>query len=339
MPTIIDVAKRAGVSFKTVSRVMNGEPSVRQSTRDKVLKAAHELNYKLNAAARTLRSKQPHHVVLVTDNPSRNYMYDVQLGAMIACQKAGYNLILESSFQSGDIDRLLNSTDLVGVILIHPLSNDLRLIERLIDAGIHFVRVGTELDVKGSLRICIDDYQAAYDLTQLLIDHGHTSIGFISGPLDHHLSQRRKDGFVHALMDAGIIPDENLYASGDFTYASGLKHAEGFITRSKTPTAIFASNDEMAAGCLAAAYKYNIQVPEDLSIVGFDDSPIATVVYPALTTIDQSTRDMTQKAVELLGAMQMKNSVNKAAIYVPHKLVCRASVAPCKQSHGTQDDE
>ncbi len=325
MTTIIDVAKRAGVSFKTVSRVFSGEQGVRPATKEKVLKAARELDYKVNTSARSLRSKRQHLVALLVNNPSRNYSDDVQFGAMIGCQNAGFNLIVENPFDEESLARLGNQSGILGVVLTPPQSDDVALIKKLQAAEIPFVRVGTEMDIDNSIRIGIDDRQAAFDLTQHLIGLGHRSVAFINGPPTLSICQRRKQGYFDALDAANIPIDRKLVASGDFTYASGRVHAETLLNSARRPTAIFASNDEMAAGCLAAAYKLNIRVPDQLSVVGFDDSPIARVVYPSLTTIHQSTREMAQRAVEILDHLNKADEGNIEPVVLPHRLIFRES--------------
>lgn len=325
MTTIVDVAKKAGVSFKTVSRVLNGEQGVRPVTKDKVLKAAKDLDYKINISARSLRSKRQHLVALLINNPSQHYSDDIQFGAMIGCQNAGFNLIVENPFDEESLARLSNQAGILGVILTPPQSDDSVLIGKLNAAEIPFVRVGTELEIDNSIRIGIDDRQAGFELTNHLIELGHSSIAFISGPPTLSICQRRKQGYFDALDAAGIPIDRKLVATGDFTYASGMMHAETLLNSSRRPTAIFASNDEMAAGCLAVAYKLNIRVPEQLSVVGFDDSPIARIIYPALTTIHQSSREMAQRAVEILDQRNQSEQKGIDSVLLPHQLIIRDS--------------
>ena len=325
MTTIIDVAKLAGVSFKTVSRVVNGEAGVRPATREKVLEAAKTLDYKVNVSARSLRSKRQHLVALLVNNPSGNYSQDIQFGAMVGCQNAGFNLIVENPYDDDALKRLSAQHGMLGVILTPPQSDDAVLIDKLNAANVNFVRVGTELEIEGSSRIGIDDRQAAFDMTVHLIERGHKSIAFINGPPSQHICQRRKQGFIEALEAASIPLDRKLIANGEFTYASGMEQAELILRGSCRPTAIFACNDEMAAGCLAAAYKMNIRVPEQLSVAGFDDSPAARIVYPSLTTIHQSTREMAQQAVEILDRMNRAEDPVGESVLLPHHLVVRES--------------
>jgi len=331
MTTIVDVAKKAGVSFKTVSRVLNGESGVRQETKDKVLKAAEELNYTVNVSARSLRLKRKHLVGLLINNPSLNYSQDIQFGAMVGCQNAGLSLIVENPFEEEAILRLSNQSGILGLILTPPQANDVKLVEKIERTGIPFVRVGTELEIGSSHRIGIDDRQAAFEMTTHLIELGHRDIAFINGPPTHHVCIRRREGYFNALEAAKIPIDRKMVATGEFTYASGMENAELILNSSRKPSAIFACNDEMAAGCLAAAYKLNIRVPEQLSVVGFDDSPVARVVYPALTTVHQSTREMAQRAVEILNELDKGNEAEINDRPLNHQLIFRSTTSKYDQ--------
>ncbi len=332
MATIIDIAKEAGVSFKTVSRVMNGETGVKQSTRDKVLKTAKDLNYITNVAARNLRSKKPNTIALFINNPSQSYSQSVQLGALKGCQSNGLFLRLYETTQSSEIISLAQQstqTDshIAGFILAPPLSDDIALLENLEKIGLPFVRLGTEHPGAGGIRLSIDDHKAAKDVTEHLIALGHKNIAFIKGPSDYRASQLRWAGFQAALAEAGLPLNQALIAQGDFSYASGIEAAERLLTQDSLPTAIFAANDDMAAGCLAAAYKCGIRVPDKLSLAGIDDSPIATCVYPPLTTIRQSMADMVEKAVEQLSRLSVSE---KTTLILPHQLIQRQSTAPLR---------
>lgn len=331
MTTIIDVAKKAGVSFKTVSRVLNGESHVRPQTKEKVLKAAGALNYRVNSAARQLRSKTPHLVALFLNNPSRSYAQDVQIGVMAGCQEAGFTLVVEDPEQSGTLERLANEDGLLGFVLCPPQSDDPDILSRLSAAGVPFVRIGTEQAVEGSDQVGIDDRQAAFDMTHYLIGLGHRRIGFIRGPQHNEASRRRYAGYCDAVVDAGLTLDPAMVAQGDYTYAAGQALTEAWLGQTQPPTAIFASNDDMAAGALAAAYKHNIRVPERLSVVGFDDSPVARVIYPALTTIHQATRHMSQQAVALLDQKRRQMTEDDVIVKLPHELIVRDSSGPCPQ--------
>jgi len=326
--TIIDVAKEAGVSFKTVSRVMNDEKSVRPATKDKVLKAAKKLDFRINKAARSLRSKRPTVVTLFLFNVSRSYAQDAQIGAMAGCQELGLSLVIEDRLTAGTIDRLAKDDSLLGLILIPPYSHDPVLLERLDAAGIHYMRVGTEMEYSKTSTVGVDDRKASREITQYLIDLGHKDIAYISGPQAHEVSLLRRLGYEDALRSAGLDVKPELIKSGDFAYASGLAASEALLAGDIIPTAVVCANDEMAAGCLAAAYRNNIRVPEKFSVAGFDDSPIARVIYPSLTTIHQATREMTRRAIILLDKFSREGNGDREIERMPYELIVRDSTGP-----------
>ena len=299
--TIIDVAREAGVSFKTVSRVLNGETNVREETRSKVLEAVKTLNYRTNHNARNLRARHSQIICLFYANPSRNYIGEVHLGALQRCQAYGYSLITEDcSDNHPSLLALRAETKLAGAILTPPLSDDAKLISELQNRNIPFVRIAPAEDVEHGQDVAIDDAAAAREMTEYLIGLGHRRIGFIKGADSHAQAVRRFAGYQQALSDAGIEADPNLVRDGDFAFDSGVTGAEALLSLQDRPTAIFACNDDMAAGVLAVAYRRQITVPRDLSVVGFDDTPLATTISPSLTTIYQPSRELAAEAVSML---------------------------------------
>ncbi len=326
MTTIIDIAKKADVSFKTVSRVLNGEANVRPHTRKKVLDVAKALNYRANTSARNLRSKRPKMVALLIDNPSQSYTQSVQLGALLGCQYHGLFLSLHNRSDTETLKHLSKNNEIIGFILAPPISDDKTVLATLQTLGHPFVRLGTEHPEAAGTRISIDDKQAAFEMTAHLISLGHKHIGFIKGHLNYEAATHRFEGYNEALTASKLMINPDYVVQGDFSYASGLSATETLLALPNPPTAIFASNDEMASGGLAAAYKKGLRVPDAISIAGFDDSPIATAVYPQLTTIRQSLSDMIERAVELL-AKPAKNQENSTLI-LEHHLVSRDSTGP-----------
>ncbi|CUS57813.1 MULTISPECIES: LacI family DNA-binding transcriptional regulator [unclassified Hyphomonas] len=299
--TIIDVAREAGVSFKTVSRVLNGETNVREETRLKVLEAVKTLNYRTNHNARNLRARHSHIICLFYANPSRNYIGEVQLGALQRCQAYGYSLITEDcSDNHTSLLALRAETKLAGAILTPPLSDDKNLISELENRGIPFVRIAPAEDVEHGQDVAIDDAAAAREMTEYLIGLGHRRIGFIKGADSHAQAVRRFAGYRQALEEEGISLDPDLIEDGDFAFDSGVSCSEKLLSLPDRPTAIFASNDDMAAGVLATAYRRQVNVPANLSVVGFDDTPLATTISPSLTTIYQPSRELAAEAVSML---------------------------------------
>ena len=325
--TIKDVAKDAGVSIKTVSRVINGEPHVTTKTREKVLKAVSLLDFKINGAARALRSKAAKRLVVALDNPSQSYTEAVQVNAVLACQPFSFELSLQGR---PDIDVLKMSMahgELVGVVLVPPLSNDLDLLAELEAAAVPFVRVGAERGSAAGDKIGIDDRAAACEMTHYLLALGHRKIGFITGDQNYDVTRRRLLGYADGLEAYGVPGDESLIVEGDFSYASGLACAEKLLNLESPPTAIFASNDDMAAGSLACAYKLGIRVPDSLSVVGFDDAPFSRIIYPALTTVHQSIQQMMEEAVTILSQRRSNPLAPLREAVIAHSLMKRESSA------------
>lgn len=302
--TITDVAKQAGVSMKTVSRVLNNEPNVAKQTRERVMAVAEELQYRPNLAARGLASSKSYLIALLDDNPTPSYTMRMQRGAIEACREAGYHLLLEplsvSQANSPELSSMLLKLGVDGVILTPPLSDSLVLRDTLRRLEIRHVVVAPR-HTEGSLAVRMDDEAAAYQMAQLLIDGGHKDIAFIEGPSEHSASEHRRAGFEKAMKDAGLsLPDGRIFV-GDFTFRSGVSAAETFLADvNNRPTAVFASNDDMAAGVVSVAGRMGIGVPDELSVSGFDNSPLASILWPQLTTVAQPVRQMGRKAVEVL---------------------------------------
>lgn len=322
MPTIIDVAREAGVSFKTVSRVFSGEAHVRPATRDKVKAAAAKIGYQINPAARALRSKAQRKVGLLLNNPSRSYSESTQIGALLATQQVGLQLVVINS-----LSELQGFDDVTGVVACPPLCNDPAIIKFLESGGRPYIRVGAERVSDAGDKIGIDDRLAAREMTEYLISLGHKRIGFIGGDPDFDVSRRRRAGFDDAMSDAGLTGNAEA-VEGSFSYESGLRAAEALLHRETCLTALFAANDEMASACLAVAYKKNLRVPDQLTVVGFDDAPVSRAIYPALTTMRQGSQDLVSDAFRLLGERLSGDDAGAYDIIHRHELIIRDSSGP-----------
>ncbi len=327
--TIIDVANAAGVSFKTVSRVLNGEAGVRDKTREKVQLAAKELNFTLNTAARNLRRRGSNLIALIISNPSRSYIDNIQIGAMDWCSRNGFHLVVEDfRAQPSGFDDLIRGGEMAGVILIPPMSDDPEIITKLTGQNIPFVRIAPETANDSAPSVRIDDQAAAKEMTQKLIELGHKRIGLITGPNEFGVSRNRMAGYRLALDDAAIKYDSALVREGAFSYETGQSCAARLLSMPNPPTAIFASNDDMAAGAIAESYKRGIAVPSELTIVGYDDVAVASVISPPLTTVRQPLKDMAARAAELLlERIRNQESAPKHDV-LPHRLILRASHGP-----------
>jgi LacI family transcriptional regulator len=306
--TIKEVAELAGVSQMTVSRVLNRRDVVREATRAKVEEAIRELKYRPNLLARSLAGGSSLFIGMIFNNPSNSYLSELLIGAMNRCREAGHHLVLEdfSSYQDPeDVDELVgrvSGAGLDGILVVPPLSEDDLLLSKLEEAGIPCVLIAPRVRPEEGTSLSIDDEAAAKRMTEYLIEHGHTRIGFVIGAEDQISSHRRYSGFQMAMQEHGLDIDPALVRRGRFTYRSGMEAADAMLELDDLPTAIFASNDDMAAGVIASAFRHGKRVPEDISVVGYDDTPIASAIWPQLTTVRQPIAEMGYQSVDLLAS-------------------------------------
>jgi len=305
--TIDDVAKKAGVSIKTVSRVVNKEANVREKTREKVMAAIKALDYRPNQAARGLAGNRSYLMGLLYDSPSPSYLANLQAGVLAICSAAGYGLALcPASFTAtdmvADIEAWLKHTGVDGVILTPPLSDCKPLLASLQALAVPVVVVSSP-GPKGPLAaaaVMIDEEEAARQITAHLLETGHKKIGFIKGHPDHYASAHRYAGFLAAMDEAGLKPRPVHVKEGQFDFASGEAAGKAMLGRRDRPTAIFASNDDMAAGVMHVAHRMGLHIPGDLAVVGFDDTPLSRQIWPTLTTVRQPIRLIGERAAEIL---------------------------------------
>jgi LacI family transcriptional regulator len=337
-PTIHDVARHAGVSRMTVSRVINGESSVRPDTRRLVDASIRALNYAPNPAARTLAGGAVLRIGLISRIPSAAYLGEYLIGALDRCGEINAQLIVQRHKRGDDeghaADMLIGAR-LDGVILPPPMADAHHLTDRLSEAGIVMVATGSVRSAPSLASIGIDDRGAAREMTRHLTKLGHRRIGFITGLPNHASSGLRLAGYRDAMTEAGLEVDEALIAHGTYSYQSGLEAAEHLLALDPAPTAIFASNDDMAAAAIAAAHRQRLDVPTDLSVCGFDDTPVATTIWPELTTIRQPVSAMAEGAVTMLADMIGMQRAG-LPVEIPHRLldyefIRRYSDGPARQ--------
>lgn len=318
--------------MKTVSRVLNKEPNVAAKTRERVLAVAKELRYSPNLAARGLASSKSYLIALLYDNPSPYYIANIQKGAIDACRESGYHLVVEPISVSGasdlsqEMERILERLPVDGVIVTPPLSDSFEVKSILERLKVNYVPVAPSLEHDEVASVKMDDVQAAYEMTEFLIGKGHKKIGFITGHPEHSATGLRQEGFLKAMKSAGLDVDKDYVAKGDFSFKSGVDAAEHLLGLADRPTAIFSSNDDMAAGVVSVANRMGISVPDQLSVGGFDDTPLAQILWPQLTTVKQPIYEMGYQAVSLLinppKAEDWQNSY-----CLDHKLIIRDSTA------------
>jgi LacI family transcriptional regulator len=305
-PTIADVARLAGVSPMTVSRVINGGGNVHHLTKEAVNTAITSLNYAPNRAARSLAGAGQMRIGLLYSNPSAAYLSEFLVGSLEQAGRSDVQLVVEKC-EIGDHEievagRMVRS-GIDGVILPPPLCDSEAVLEVLLSSGVPTAVVATGQPPAAAASVSIDDFKAACEMTAHLLELGHQRIGFIVGNPNQTASAQRLEGYRAALDAAGVAQDERLVAQGLFTYRSGLDAAERLMDVPGPPSAIFASNDDMAAATVAVAHRRGLDVPGDLTVCGFDDSTLATTIWPELTTIHQPIADMSRRAVELLVGM------------------------------------
>ena len=300
--TIHDVAKHAGVSPMTVSRVINGETNVRDETRQRVSASVKTLRYSPNQAARSLASADTIHIGILYANPSANYLSEFLLGSLEQSSLSGCQLVIEkcegAESEAEAIERLVKG-GIDGVILPPPLCDSEVALRAVREAGLATLLVASGKPAPDFSAISINNFEASRAMTRHLLELGHRRIAFINGHPNQTATGQRFHGYVEAMTEAGLSVDADQVAQGYFTYRSGLDAAEKLLSGAK-PTAIFASNDDMAAATMAVAHRQGLDVPGDLSVVGFDDTPLATTVWPELTTVRQPIAEMAREAVRLL---------------------------------------
>ena len=333
--SIKDVAARAGVSPKTVSRVINGERHVRPEVRAAVQRVVSELDYRPNAFARSLSSSRSYLLGLFIDDPSSGYAADVQRGALMRCRDRSYHLVVEpidftSASWRTQVTQCVVALRLDGAILTPPACDRAELLDLLDAHALPYVRISPHEAPGRSGFVAMDDAAAAREMTEHLLSLGHRDIGFIKGDPEHSVSQRRWDGFRATMRDAGVTVPPDRLAVGDFSFLSGLAAGERMLGAADRPTAVFASNDDMALGVLMAATKMGFSVPDDVSIAGFDDAPTSRAAWPQLTTIRQPKAEMAAAAVDILTDPRYRDQAAEAAYrrLLPFSLVNRESTAP-----------
>ncbi|MCR5872749.1 LacI family DNA-binding transcriptional regulator [Phenylobacterium sp. J426] len=296
------MARHAGVSPMTVSRVINGEKNVRDATREAVNAAIRDLNYQPNPAARSLAGAGLIRIGLLHSNARSVHLGELLIGCLDQCSRSNIQLIVEQcdAAHAEAVAAQLANSAIDGVILPPPLCDAPEVTRALAASQIPVVVVAAGRPPADVSAVRIDDVQAAHEMTRHLVGLGHRRIGFIKGHPDQTASGQRLDGYLAGLSEVGVAAEQSLIQQGDSTYRSGLDAAARLLALAEPPTAIFASNDDMAAAAVAAAQRRGLDVPRDVTVVGYGDSTLATATWPELTTIRQPIGDMSREAVTLL---------------------------------------
>lgn len=336
--TVYDVARLAGVSAMTVSRVINGSKPVSEGTRERVTVAIAKLKYEVNMAARAARIGSLRIGVLYS-TPSAAFLSAFMVGAMERCSSGGAQLILEQCPDPyewrGALDRLI-SHGVHGIVLTPPLCDWEPVLSLLAELDMPAVAVATARPSQSTSAVRIDDYEGAFSMARHLISLGHRDIAFIKGDSKHTPAQLRYQAFLDAMTAAGLdVPPERV-VEGMFTYRSGLAAARSLLKQRNRPSAIFACNDDMAAAVVAVAHGLELDIPADLAVCGFDDTPLATTVWPNLTTVHQPIGEMGQVAIELV-CEQINCHRTRRPIVVEHRLLPYNVVPRLSSMDGRKD--
>ena len=339
--TIKHVAADAGVSLQTVSRVINNEPNVRPEMKERVQASIDRLGYVPSIAAQRMSGSRSYLILAINDRDrtiadwtarqGTDWVDQMLLGGMLKCAEHGYRMIFELvDTHSDHVEReLLGAIAALqpdGIILTPPHSDNSQIVALLDQQKIPFVRIGSMQNGAG-ISVSMDDEGSARQATQYLIDRGHRRIGFISGSSEYALSGWRIDGWRSTMGAAGLSTD-GLLAEGDFSYATGEAAARRLLDSASPPTAIIASNDQMALATLEVARSLGISVPRDLSLISFDNTPLVHFTQPPLTAVDQPIAATASKAVELIIAAQKGDPAPVSLTVVSACIHERDSVAP-----------
>lgn len=331
--TIVDVGRLAGVSAKTVSRVLNDEPHVSTAVKQRVREAADALDYHPNVFAQALVRRKSNMIGLIYENPSPSYVVELQRGVLERLTSERYRLVVipirSVAEHAGEVVGLLRSAALDGVVLAPPASDNPVILNQLKEARILCTRIAPTRMIDAAPSNLIDDVAAAREIADYVIGLGHREISIIRGDPTHASTEARMLGYMQALHSAGIEMRLERIEPGLFTFDSGLAAARDIFARGDRPTAILAQNDDMAVGAMMAAREFGLSIPEDVSIVGFDDSEVSRITWPRLTTVRQPVFEMAVAATEMLVA-QLEGREAVARILHPHQLLIRESAAPPK---------
>jgi LacI family transcriptional regulator len=329
--TLHDVARAAGVSIKTVSRVLNQEPYVREDKRRRVQDAIKRLNYRPNMAARTLSGGKSYLLAFLAPSDARIYVDQLLRGVLTTCQKAAYHLVVEFYDTIGTdlaekVRELCTRTRLDGVVLAPGLCDSPAVIALLDELGIAHVSISPR-EPLDSPYVYIDDVLAAHDMTCHLLGLGHRRIAFVGHRPGWRFAERRLEGFRQAMSYAGIPVRPEFVVNGTFSFRSGEECADALLVMNPRPTSLFAVNDEMAIGAMTAAFRRGLSIPRDLSIAGFDDSPVAAVMWPQLTTVRQPIEAMAAAAAAHVLNLEPAPLSGTPGILLPFEVVVRGTTA------------
>ncbi|WP_096152926.1 MULTISPECIES: catabolite control protein A [Bacillus] len=327
--TIYDVAREANVSMATVSRVVNGNPNVKPTTRKKVLEAIERLGYRPNAVARGLASKKTTTVGVIIPDISSIFYSELARGIEDIATMYKYNIILSNSDQNADKElHLLNTMlgkQVDGIVFMSGNITE-ELAAEFERSPVPIVLAASVVEDNKVPSVTVDYEQASYDAVTMLMESGHKQIAFVSGPFEEPINKEMKlAGYKRALAGAEIEYNEAFILEGDYTYDSGIEAVEKLLESEDKPTAIYVATDEMALGVIHGAQDRGLVIPDDLDVIGFDNTRLALMVRPQLTTVVQPMYDIGAVAMRLLTKFMNKEQVEDHTVVLPHRIEKRHS--------------
>jgi len=332
--TMSDVARMVGTSKKTISRVLNNDPNVSESLRQRVQSAVAALNYKPLTSARSLATNRSFMIGLLYDNRSPSYIMEVQAGVLEACAAQHYSMMVQPMV-STDADFVERVEDILvrhqpdGLILTPPITDHPQLLECLRENGVPFASIAPR-EPENCIGVMLREREAAAAMVEHLVSLGHRRIAHIIGDLEHGAGIWRLAGYRDGLERAGLKEDPTYMVQGRFSFESGVQAMRQLLALPNRPTAVFAGDDDMAVGAIWAATEAGVSIPGDISICGFDDTTIATQVWPLLTTIHQPVREMARRATQEL-LLRVLDKGEPRMVEVDYQMCIRASTAPPSQ--------
>lgn len=328
--TISDVARTVGTSKKTISRVLNNDPNVSKSMRQRVLDAVAALNYRPLTSARSLATNRSFMIGLLYDNRSPSYIMEVQAGVLEACESQHYSMMVQPLVSTSPdfverIEDILSRHQPDGLILTPPITDHPQLLERLRQNGLPFASIAPR-HPEECIGVILREREAAAAMVDHLVSLGHRRIAHILGDPEHGAGIWRLAGYRDGLKRAGLTEDPAYMVQGRFSFESGVAAMRQLLALPQRPTAIFAADDDMAVGAIWAAAEAGVSIPRDMSICGFDDTTIATQVWPPLTTVHQPVREMGRRATQEL-LLRVLNKGVPRMVEVDYEMRIRASTA------------
>jgi LacI family transcriptional regulator len=334
-PTIYDVAREAGVSYSTVSRTLSGYEFVKTTTRERVLQAAEKLGYVPNQQARSLAGGRSNLIGVLVPALSNNYVSEILRGIDEKLAESNYNLILYTTHrhqgkESSYVATIMNG-GADGLLLVVPLMSTSYL-EVLRRQDFPYVLIDQVDKTQKSNVVNGTNWQGAYEATQYLIELGHRRIAFLAGLMGLNSAAERLEGYTAAMSAHGIPVCEDYIVESDFREHGGYLSAQKLLALPELPTAIFASNDMSAFGAMEAIREHGLRIPEDISVIGFDDIPQASIVYPKLTTVHQPLAQMGREAVAILLESMKNQAAEIRQVALETHLIIRDSCCPPRMS-------